>query len=527
MSADLSFEILKNGIVSPTQSRLQEKNIMHLGVFNAEGRVLESTTDDRHHGSHLYRPADLTLYPAIDDAPEQRAIYAGVYFPHFGHFLLESLARLWYAKDHPEIPVIWIGRDDRSEPPELRGWQHEILALLGIRNQTRVLIRPQRFSELHVPDAGYKYADYCHPQQAEFLACHDGPSQIDGRKLWLSRSGATNNVGLKNSQMVERHLEQAGWIVQRPENFTIRQQLDALSEAEIIAGEEGSAFHTLLLLKDISRKKFEIFRRRGSEHKSFKTIGDARDVNQSFHSTRNDAVISATGRAVRRLAPNADQIFTALDIAVARPVATPPDKVTLDRLSQLIPLLSATAYLEIGSPSAALAQAIPLQNKILVSEEFQFDARFYASKTLRLCEVSLPDFLLYFYKGQKKDLLFFGGNRNFDDLLRDFCTSLPVVHPGSVWLVDHNDMPDAARKFIEFVHDHFLNLTYRTFDSDARRQTIIWQQMRQPTEKVGVEARQANFNPELHDQPVDMLQPGSDAEIYAQLRDWRETLATG
>lgn len=307
MSADLGFEILTNGIVSPKQSRLEEKNIQHLGAFNAEGRVLDSTLDDRHHGSHLYRPADLTLYPAIDDAPEQRAIYAGVYFHHFGHFLLESLARLWYAKDHPEIPVIWIGRDDRPEPPELRGWQNEIIALLGIRNQTRVLTRPQRFSELHVPDAGYKYADYCHPQQAKFLACHDGPPQIAGRKLWLSRSGATNNVGLKNSQMIERHLEQAGWIVQRPENFTILEQLDALSEAETISGEEGSAFHTLLLLKDISRKKFEIFRRHGSEHKSFKTIGDARNVNQSFHSASNDVVISAKGRAVRRLVRNANE----------------------------------------------------------------------------------------------------------------------------------------------------------------------------------------------------------------------------
>lgn len=208
-------------------------------------------------------------------------------------------------------------------------------------------------------------------------------------------------------------------------------------------------------------------------------------------------------------------------------MTSPPDKVTLDRLSQLIPVLPATTYLQIGAPSGALAQAMPLQSKILVSEEFHFDARFYASRTLRLFEMSLHDFLLYFYMGQKKDVLFFGGNRDFNDLLRDFCTSFPLVHPGSVWLIDHTDMPDAARKFVEFVHDHFLNLTYRTIESDARRQTIIWQQMRPPTEKIGAEARQATYNPELYGHRVDMLQPGSDADIHAQLRAWHEKLTTG
>ena len=84
----------------------------------------------------------------------------------------------------------------------------------------------------------------------------------------------------------------------------VRAQLDALARAEVVAGEEASTFHNLLLIKDIQGKRFHVFRRPGPEHLSFRTIRDARRVNQQFHSCSQDALLSASGRAVIRFAPN-------------------------------------------------------------------------------------------------------------------------------------------------------------------------------------------------------------------------------
>ena len=36
-----------------------------------------------------------------------RFIYGGMLMDHFGHFLLEAMARLWFIREHPELPVLW------------------------------------------------------------------------------------------------------------------------------------------------------------------------------------------------------------------------------------------------------------------------------------------------------------------------------------------------------------------------------------------------------------------------------------
>src|SRR5690554_364906 len=45
----------------------------------------------------------------LDDyKPLSQAIYGGVLFEHFGHFLLESLARVWaFTELNPDLPILW------------------------------------------------------------------------------------------------------------------------------------------------------------------------------------------------------------------------------------------------------------------------------------------------------------------------------------------------------------------------------------------------------------------------------------
>jgi hypothetical protein len=129
--------------------------------------------------------------------------------------------------------------------------------------------------------------------------------------LWLSRDPA-HGRGLINRQIIERRLRDLGWTIVTFELMPVRAQLDALARAEVVAGEEALTFHNLLLLKDIGGKRFHVFRRHGPEHLSFRTIGDARGVNQQFHSCSQDAMISVSGRAVVRLAPEPGTVHESL-----------------------------------------------------------------------------------------------------------------------------------------------------------------------------------------------------------------------
>ena len=320
---------------------------LHVGVVDEEGALLESTVDDRHQGTHLYLPPVPSMLGPPDSIPGE-AIYAGVFQPSFGHFLLESLQRLWWAVDRPDLPIVWVAPHD-APAPELTAWQRDMLEIVGVRNEVVVLTRPTRFDVLHVPEAGYKYADWSHPQHVRFLAAYDGPPQVPGSRLWLSRGNAWG--GVVNRRIIERRLAARGWTIATFDAIPLREQLDALARAEVVAGEEGSTFHNLLLLRDVSDKKFHIFRRHGREHQSFRTIGDARQVDQEFHGCGNDVVISAAGRRVARLAPNSARYLNHLGLRVPRPRPLADDWTpgpSVRRLNALADLVGAESFLQVG-----------------------------------------------------------------------------------------------------------------------------------------------------------------------------------
>ncbi|MDO5613791.1 MAG: glycosyltransferase 61 family protein [Paracoccus sp. (in: a-proteobacteria)] len=532
MNEPLRCSLYDDAVVCPIQKHKTTDCRQYLGVFDRFGRLLPDTIADRNHGTYLYRAADLPPPAAIADAPEGEAIYAGVFFHHFGHFLIESMARLWYAKDRPDLPVVWIGVDSWPHQPTIRQWQRDMLDILGIRNPLRVLIAPERFKQLHVPGPGYRYADWCHPQQAAFLAAYDGPPQEPGRRLWLSRNGVHNDVGLANSDIVERRLADDGWIVARPETFPLREQLDMLSRAETIAGEEGSAFHSLLLLRNITGKKFRIFQRTERLHQSFDTIGGARQVDQvSFH-TRADRVAKKKGRSVCRIAPNADEYLNALAVPVP-PVKppSPPAQQMAERLDWLAGFNKAASYLELSAEGRdIMATGVP--DKVSVSPHFPFDTRSSVVPAARFYEMNLSDYAAHFAAGRRFDLIFIRQTQRFEDVLRLFLGSQPLARESAIWVVDGvwpvdecatmASQQDALRcrqatgsarqiwqgdacKFVVMLHDFFPAFRFHTLDDGGRRdQLIVWKE------------------PRLFARPAMGNMAGIAAMIYAQTRQMRD-----
>ena len=105
---------------------------------------------------------------------------------------------------------------------------------------------PVWFEHLIIPDAGYKIQKYFHPAHAEFLAVvpHE---PVPGRKLWLSRSKLPF---LQNKSMpaVESRLADLGWTIIYPETLSISEQMANIATSERIAGEQGSALHSIIFL---------------------------------------------------------------------------------------------------------------------------------------------------------------------------------------------------------------------------------------------------------------------------------------
>lgn len=445
----LSARLVDQAVVYPTIRVASHPGRLLMGVFDADGYV-EGTVLDRRSGERG-APVPRELFPEVRDAEVPEAIYAGPLYFHFGHFLLESLARTWYAAQHPDVPLVWAGQHNwQGRDRELRPWQAEILDVLGLYNPTAILVGPTRYPRLHVPDLGYRYDDRFHPEHAAFLGrCAPAP-QVPGRRLWLSRGRIEKDVRDLNSGPTERRLVAAGWTVVHPERLTVREQLGELARAEVVAGEEGSAFHALVLLADVAAKKFRVLRRHGVEHANMHTVGDARGVDQTFHSLEHELVVSAEGREVSKISPSASEVLDLLEVPVPppdRPSPSPEDVL----LARVVAALRPERLLVVGDRNPDLVVGATAAERVAVSPAFGYDPRAHAGSGVDFYELDLRTYVDRFHGGRGRFDAIRVAGADFEEVMAGVRASRRVSCQATTWLLGAGEVAARAALAIELM----------------------------------------------------------------------------
>jgi hypothetical protein len=217
--------------------------------------------------SLLWRNRDPELYglPAPPEAVreafgtgEGRAVrlkgaylFGGYLFRHYGHFLIETLSRLYALKQCAHVPIIF-----SSTHKDIVPWQWDVFKLLGLRKPILMLTRPAVADQLMLAAPAFSLPDSITPEQIEALGAMPAPPLTD-KKIWLSRSSNLGG-GLLNERELEPHLQAMGWEVVHPQFLPIRKQVALISSSARVAGLDGSAFHTALLAREI-RGRLTIF----------------------------------------------------------------------------------------------------------------------------------------------------------------------------------------------------------------------------------------------------------------------------
>jgi capsular polysaccharide biosynthesis protein len=227
------------------------------GLVTPDGREVDGIAA-RRHGSRwgtrviggVPDPAAVaaTAAPRID----AEVVYLGWYFDHFGHFLLETLARAWaLAAVDPTAKVLFHAPRDATP----RGTRGRLLEELGIPPERVLgLDRPTRILRLLVPDALFEISAFAHermPDPFRRLAARlVGEQPRTEQPVYVSRRLLPGHLRLVVGEGdLEDVLRENGFLVVHPETMAIEDQIAVLNRHRHIVTTAGSAAHAVLFAR--------------------------------------------------------------------------------------------------------------------------------------------------------------------------------------------------------------------------------------------------------------------------------------
>jgi capsular polysaccharide biosynthesis protein len=236
-----------------------------LSAYRADGRRVPETRYRSLLGDESREPAEDRSGREVK--PQQRierALFGGIWYGgHFGHFLTETIGRLWPTQPSHEAPadtIVFIVPDDQPEI-ELATAVRRVLE----RHFKLVFVKAKvQVTELIVPERtflGNSFAHSRHKDVAERIweAVSEGdpapPRYLDA-DVYLSRSRL--HPGLRrivNEPDLERSLEARGFTILHPQDLSLAEQVAVFQNARTVCGFIGSAFHTMLLVPPPLRPK--------------------------------------------------------------------------------------------------------------------------------------------------------------------------------------------------------------------------------------------------------------------------------
>jgi capsular polysaccharide biosynthesis protein len=199
-------------------------------------------------------------------------LFGGILFDHFGHFMSESLGRLYaydlvrdldpYVLYYAPWGVPRYFERDNFVGQTLRGFgipEDRVLVLDSIARLRTVVVPDQKygFGFLHRPDADF----------VEFVRGFRAPDAVpagyeSAPRIYVSRTGLGIRASMIGERAFERYLEHEGWTVFHPEDFTLAEQLAVYRRAERLIFAEGSALLGCVLLPELAADVAVVCRRR-------------------------------------------------------------------------------------------------------------------------------------------------------------------------------------------------------------------------------------------------------------------------
>lgn len=247
----------KNALLVPWGTEKPGGAFRAAGIFDNKGVLLE----DGHCWRYTHHP--ITVEPKLPEdfdrgaaeRLEGRWMFGGLFYGHFGHFLVETTTRLWALDKLKDLDgIVFYPKQEKAHERRQFRYMLPFFEACGLSHlQIRCPQKPVTIDAVAMPPPGFgmadmmegrpEYRDWVHKNLASEIA-PEGP-----RDIYVSRAHLPSKRGaVLMEDRIERLMEQAGYAVIHPQEMPLEQQLAQWKAARSIVSLDASALHLAAML---------------------------------------------------------------------------------------------------------------------------------------------------------------------------------------------------------------------------------------------------------------------------------------
>lgn len=246
----LNVEEIPNAIVLPADLDAEKNNTLwgNGGVVNQNKEYIESSAQIAENMcNRVYGNYDFDKYDEIDE----EVIYMNYFLPHWGHFLIDIVNRLWYAKKCDKKIVY-----TALEKHKIEGNFLEFLNLLGIEEERLIRItKPTKFKKVIIPESSIYPGKYYTKEFVEIFDAVKSKVEIDtkmkDKKIYFSRKNIQHElrkeVGEKD---IEKFFKNNNYDIVCPETLSLTKQIQIIKSAKEMVAFSGTLPHNMLFAEN-------------------------------------------------------------------------------------------------------------------------------------------------------------------------------------------------------------------------------------------------------------------------------------
>ena len=225
------------------------------GLFKGDGTVITEAVDVRMPERVVSGPEP--RFPdqqPVDVDVIEFALYLGFVNVHYGHFIINTVPRLWPLLDRGALGGPTLLCHTRGTKADWAGFPFlgEMLDGLGVSgDEVHAPLKATRIRRLLVAEASLVEQDCAYPTYRTLCKAigrrfwDEAEADGEDRPLYLSKGRLASGIGrLAQEHEIEEVLARAGVDIAHPETMTFAEQVATMARRRTILATTGSSLHT-------------------------------------------------------------------------------------------------------------------------------------------------------------------------------------------------------------------------------------------------------------------------------------------